>query len=253
MIVQRIHHCYADGIALVQVFLSLTDSTPQRSDRRPDPETWTQEQARESSVFPRLMEPATGWFRSCGDLVEKLARRGMSGRAGSAKRRQICPMRPRDWQVNWCSSLTLPADPKTLFKGKLGARKRVAWAEPLPLDEVKSLSKVLGCTVNDLLIAAVTGPCAVTCWPRGRHASLEPRFARRFRSTCRPLEHARELGNHFGLVFLALPVGEANPLERVQRVSERHERIEGKQAGDRCVWIAGGTGNGAIGFAETGP
>ena len=28
VIVQRIHHCYADGIALVQVFLSLTDKVP---------------------------------------------------------------------------------------------------------------------------------------------------------------------------------------------------------------------------------
>jgi diacylglycerol O-acyltransferase / wax synthase len=36
----------------------------------------------------------------------------------------------------------------------------------------------------------------------------------------RPLEHAKKLGNHFGLVFLELPVGEENPIRRVERVTE---------------------------------
>ena len=33
------------------------------------------------------------------------------------------------------------------------------------------------------------------------------------------LEHAKKLGNHFGLVFLDLPIGEANPLRRLERVA----------------------------------
>jgi hypothetical protein len=36
----------------------------------------------------------------------------------------------------------------------------------------------------------------------------------------RPLEHARKLGNHFGLVFLDLPVGEGNPVRRLERVAD---------------------------------
>ena len=47
----------------------------------------------------------------------------------------------------------------------------------------------------------------------------------------RPLEHARELGNHFGLVFLSLPLGERNPLARVKRISERMDELKsGRQA-----------------------
>ena len=47
----------------------------------------------------------------------------------------------------------------------------------------------------------------------------------------RPLEHAKELGNHFGLVFLSLPVGERNPLARVRCVSERMNELKsGRQA-----------------------
>src|SRR3546814_1708156 len=36
----------------------------------------------------------------------------------------------------------------------------------------------------------------------------------------RPLEHARKLGNHFGLVFLDLPIGEGNPVRRLERIAE---------------------------------
>src|SRR3546814_14353817 len=36
----------------------------------------------------------------------------------------------------------------------------------------------------------------------------------------RPLEHARKLGNHFGLAFLDLPIGEGNPVRRLERIAE---------------------------------
>ena len=41
-------------------------------------------------------------------------------------------------------ALSLPNDPRTRLKGRLGPRKEVAWAEPLPLDEVKSVGKAFG-------------------------------------------------------------------------------------------------------------
>jgi WS/DGAT/MGAT family acyltransferase len=47
----------------------------------------------------------------------------------------------------------------------------------------------------------------------------------------RPLEHAKNLGNHFGLVFLSLPIGESNPVDRVKQVHTRmNELKESKQA-----------------------
>src|SRR5262249_33282277 len=42
----------------------------------------------------------------------------------------------------------------------------------------------------------------------------------------RPLEHAKKLGNHFGLVFLDLPVGEANPLRRLERVAANMRELK---------------------------
>jgi WS/DGAT/MGAT family acyltransferase len=230
VIVQRIHHCYADGIALVQVFLSLTDKSSDPPLVAQDPEKWRSRQVEKSSVFRRLMEPAKDslgqvlhWSRKlAGESVRVLQDRDRAAyyvdeAAGLAR--------------ELVHSLSLPSDPKTLFKGKLGARKRVAWADPLPLDEVKSLSKALGCTVNDLLISAVTGSLNSYLVAKGEHPTAGTEIRATVPVNLRPLEHARELGNHFGLVFLSLPVGERNPLTRLRLISERMDELKsGRQA-----------------------
>ena len=48
-------------------------------------------------------------------------------------------------------------DSPTRFKGRPGVAKRVAWAEPLPLDEVKIVGKALAASVNDVLLSCVAG------------------------------------------------------------------------------------------------
>lgn len=230
VVVMRIHHCYADGLALVQVFLALTDSASRVHQSITDPEQWKREQARASTVFQRLLEPA----REGMDFALHLANRAVDEivqlvqqpEKASAFLDEISEL-ARELSI----ALTLPADPLTLFKGKLGVRKRVAWAEPIPLVEVKALSKALGCTVNDLLIAAVTGALRSYMLAEGEAPAPNCEIRATVPVNLRPLEHAKELGNNFGLVFLALPIGVANPLERVYRVSERMNELKAsKQA-----------------------
>ena len=48
-------------------------------------------------------------------------------------------------------------DSPTRFKGAPGVAKRVAWAEPIPLDEVKAVGTALGASVNDVLLSCVAG------------------------------------------------------------------------------------------------
>src|SRR5690606_1505611 len=54
-------------------------------------------------------------------------------------------------------ALALPDDPPSLLRGNLGVSKRVAWAEPLSLEEVKAVGRACGCTVNDVLMAVAAG------------------------------------------------------------------------------------------------
>ena len=143
-------------------------------------------------------------------------------------------------------ALSLSDDPPTVLKGRLGVSKRVAWAEPLALEEVKAVGRACGCTVNDVLLASAAGALRGYLIDRGEAVD-----GLTLRATVpvnlRPLEHAKKLGNHFGLVFLELPVGEANPVRRLERGAASMRRLKkGRQAAATFGALA------AVGMAPAG-
>jgi len=225
VIIVRIHHCIADGIALVQVFLSLTDSTPEGRASAGEPETWKKRRASESPIFQRLLEPAREGIDFATHMGQRLVAEGQKILQD--------PSIATDYVVEATEivkelshSLTLPDDPDTRFRGTLGVRKQVAWAEPLALDEVKAVGKALGCTVNDVLIAAVSGALRNYMIAQGDSKDALQDIRATVPVNLRPLEHAKDLGNHFGLVFLDLPLGLESPLERLYAVNERMTQLK---------------------------
>ena len=229
-LIVRIHHCIADGIALVQVFLSLTDPTPESRPSARKPEVWKKRRADEAMVFQRLLDPAREGLDFATHLGQKLIKEGSKMLQNPAVAGNYAA-EASEIVRELAHSLTLEDDPVTCFKGRLGTRKKVAWAEPLPLDEVKAVSKAFGCTVNDVLIAAVTGALRQYMISRGESPDDLQDIRVTVPVNLRPLEHALDLGNHFGLVFLSLPLSSDSPLERLYAVNERMNELKSsKQA-----------------------
>ncbi len=224
-LISRIHHCYADGMALVQVMMSLTD-------KERNPEALANPKAArlkrfEGGVIQRLLKPARAGMHTAfevGGKVREEAMRSIGSPAHLATRAKQAGQIANELM----SALTLDDDPETVLRGRLGVRKRVAWCEPLDLDEVKSIAKAMDCKVNDLLVAAVTGALRGYMIERGEACD-----GLTIRATIpvnlRPLEHAHQLGNHFGLVFLPLPIGVANPLARLQAVQSAMNELKQSQ------------------------
>jgi WS/DGAT/MGAT family acyltransferase len=226
----RIHHCIADGIALVQVFLSLTDPTPESRPSARKPEMWKKRRANEAMVFKRLLDPAREGLDFATHLGQKLIKEGSRMLQNPAVAGNYAA-EAGEIVREMAHSLTLEDDPVTCLKGRLGTRKKVAWADPLPLDEVKAVSKAFGCTVNDVLIAAVTGALRQYMISVGESANDLQDIRVTVPVNLRPLEHALDLGNHFGLVFLSLPLSSDSPLERLYAVNERMNELKSsKQA-----------------------
>ncbi len=215
-LITRLHHCYADGMALVQVLLSLTDVEAKPTHRVELERAWLKRDR--GSVTERLLEPARAGlqnaahlggkaFHKVRELMDDPAQVETLARGGGEILRELA------------IALSLSDDPITRLKGRLGPTKRVAWAEPLSLEEAKTLSRALECTVNDVLLAAAAG--ALRAWLIENGDGVDGMTIRAtVPVNLRPLEHSRKLGNHFGLVFLDLPIGESNPLRRVERVAE---------------------------------
>lgn len=224
-VIARIHHCIGDGIALISVLLSITDGggDPPRRRRR-------QAEADEESdwLTDAVIKPLS-------DVAGKAI--GIYG-SGVARTMEVLSQ-PRQLlgsldvarsgvQVarDLAAFALMDDDSPTLLKGKPVGSKVVAWNEPLPLDEVKTIGKALNCSINDVLLACAAGAIGDYLRERGDDpAGKEIRAM--VPVNLRPLEKAWQLGNRFGLAPLVLPIGIDNPIERVYAVRARMREMKG--------------------------
>jgi diacylglycerol O-acyltransferase len=129
----------------------------------------------------------------------------------------------------------MPDDSATPLKGHGSGRKVVAWCEPLPLDDVKAVGKALDASVNDVLLSSVAG--AIGRYLRDAGDDPNGKDIRAMVPVnLRSLDQAWQLGNQFGLVPLLVPVGIANPIERLQVV---HSRMTALKVGYQPVLAYG--------------
>jgi len=95
----------------------------------------------------------------------------------------------------------------------------------LPLDDFKAIGKAYGATVNDVLVAVTTGALRRYLERRG-----EPTSGVAIRASVpvnlRPLADAHRLGNAFGLVFLTLPIGIADPGRRLRAIKKEMDGLK---------------------------
>jgi WS/DGAT/MGAT family acyltransferase len=210
-LVMRIHHCYADGIALVQVVLSMTGESAKASLKAPARKPAAAKGDAQSDFWTGLLEPIKGLA-----LEPTAAAQAMQGLAG--KGMEIASEVAR--------LVLMGRDAPTRFKGALGQRKVVAWAQPLPLDEVKAIGKALGCSINDVLLSMAAGALRDYMVAKG-DAVEGPEIRAIVPVNLRPPGSGAELGNHFGLVFLDVPISIEHPLERLYEVRRRMRELKG--------------------------
>ena len=229
-IIVRIHHCIGDGIALVSVLNSITDGGEGPPQHRPPHPAHEALDAHDGDwLSEAVLRPLTG-------LAVRALDRSGDGVAGALEA-LTHPRHPVQSGLDLArtglhalgdlAALVLMADDSpTRLKGKPSGRKRVAWGEPLPLDLVKVVSKSLNCSINDVLLSCVSG--AIAGWLRSQGddpAGAEIRAM--VPVNLRPLDQAWQLGNRFGLAPLVLPIGIANPVERVYAVRARMAELKG--------------------------
>ena len=226
--VSRIHHCIGDGIALTSVILSIADGgkgPPAQAPRNvatdhDDGGDWLTDAV--IKPFTDLTVKAIGVYgKGVGKSMELLAEPGapLAGSLDAAR---------AGYQIlSDVAALALMSDDSpTRLKGKAQRVKRVAWGEPLPLDEVKAVGRVLGASINDVLLSTVAGAVGDYLRSKGDDPSGQEIRAM-VPVNLRPIEEAYQLGNRFGLVPLTLPIGIANPIARLVAVRARMTELKG--------------------------
>ncbi len=228
VLVSRIHHCYADGIALIQVLLSMTSSSRKNS-LNLSPDSTNKEYHRKLGVLKSVINPARKQFANSIKMANQIKSIGLEALQNPALlEKGVSEI--ADIGLELFNALTLPDDPETVFKSKLSVRKNAAWADSIELSDVKAIAYATGTTVNDVLISNLAGALREYMLKVGENPD-EIIINATVPVNLRPLEHAKNLGNHFGLVFLKLPIFESNPLKRLEFIHEEMKELKkSKQA-----------------------
>jgi diacylglycerol O-acyltransferase len=224
-IISRMHHCIADGIALARVMLSLADSDPDAGVAPDDAPLRSAPTGLLAGVAGSAMRALGGAGAASLTAVRQGAHIATSPRHAG----RLAGALGRD-AATTARLLLTPADAATAIKGDPGVSRRVAWSSPLSLPKIKHTGHAHGATVNDVLLAAVSG--ALRHYLQDRHspvAEIQAMVPFNLRPLDRPVP--RELGNKFGLVFLPLPVGTTGSYRRLMEVHRRMQVIKNGRDG----------------------
>ena len=228
--VVRIHHCIADGIALIGVLLAMTSQDPLERDDDDAPAERSKRAA--TSDWDAMLRPLTETTVKALDATGTVASKVLNAYSAMLSEPETLGVAAGEYariatQVarDAAAIATMDDDTPTSLKGTPSGSKVVAWNEPLSLDEVKAVGRALGCSVNDVLLATVAGAIRSYLIEHGETvdgAELRAMVPVNLRDP----RKWRELGNKFGLVPLLLPIGIDNPIARVFEVQRRMNELK---------------------------
>jgi diacylglycerol O-acyltransferase / wax synthase len=202
-LVLKLHHTLADGLAAVQIAGLLLDSTaeapsptPPPWQPRPAPSGW-------ALLADNLRGRAAGlaaalaWLGHPGKLAAQARALAGAGRLAAGGRRH---------------------QRRSLLRRPVGGRRRLAVVRT-QLALVKDVAHAHGATVNDLLLAAVTGGLRALLLARDVPTDGLTLYASVPVALRAPADTAA-LGNQVGLMIVPLPVGEPDPVQRLQHITQ---------------------------------
>ncbi len=232
-ILMRIHHCIADGIALISVTQSLVDGGTAPPQRKPRPPKREGLDGAQDWVERSLLKPFSRFMTNAIGAASQSAAKSMHMLNDPQKGLEqgldsTLDLAKMAYQVSrdTAALVLMSDDSPTRLKGVPGTTKRVAWCQPIPLEEVKAVSKALNCSINDVLMSCVSG--AIAQYLLGHGDAVKGKEIRAMVPVnLRPMEEAYKLGNQFGLAPIVLPIGIENPIERVYEVRRRMNDLKG--------------------------
>ncbi|MFN2377672.1 MAG: wax ester/triacylglycerol synthase family O-acyltransferase [Candidatus Binatia bacterium] len=205
-LIAKTHHCMIDGLAgadLLAVLLRPSDDTGIDAPHRwrplaaPSGTTLLRDSAWRRLGMPvravrSLVEDPTGFLQNASDLAAALYE---------------------------STSLSLQPGSETSLNRAIGSHRRFDWLE-FQLDRVKAVKNRLGGTVNDVVLAVVSGGIRRYLVGRGMELDGDPDFI--FRAFCPVgLQSSRRLrssGNFVSAMMMELPVGEPDPVRRLESI-----------------------------------
>ncbi len=213
-LISKVHHCMVDGVAGTDLYRVIFDFSPE-----PSPPT-ADHQAPAAEPSPLQLAAQAAVDMVVLPVRETLALgSGIAADPGSAVRqaadtaRAFAKLAPALWPATGSS-----------LSGHIGRQRRYTWARA-SLDDVKKVKRELGGTVNDVVLAAISGAFRALLLARGEQP--EPHMVRSLVPVS--LRAPGEEGiyeNRVSAVLADLPVHIADPVERLGAVRAQLQALK---------------------------
>jgi diacylglycerol O-acyltransferase / wax synthase len=217
-VISKVHHCMVDGVSgtdLYRVMFDVTapDVIPQLGPMSPEPLT-AELVAR--AIGDLLVLPV----RVTRAAIHALVHPGSTVLATSSTARAI-----------WALATTAPPASPSSLSGPIGQQRRYTFAR-VPLDDIRTIKRELGGTVNDVVLAAITAGFRTLLISRGEtprpHTlpSLVP-------VSLRAPGEENLYDNRVSAIIVHLPVHHSDPVEQLSAVRNQVEGL--KAAGESAA------------------
>jgi diacylglycerol O-acyltransferase len=218
-LISKTHHALVDGVSGVDIASVLFDLAPVPQQVGPD--DWT------PHPEPSQTELIAEGVKSVAKLPLGIASR--ASRAVSHPRRALSSATEAAEALGEVVWAGLNPAPETPLNVPIGPHRRVIWVQGR-LDEYKEIKNALGGTVNDVVLAVVTG--ALRRWLRLRGTRVEGLELRALVPVSIRGQHEHgQLGNRIAAMRGPLPVYSRDPVEALDVVRESMANLkDSKQA-----------------------
>jgi diacylglycerol O-acyltransferase / wax synthase len=212
-LISKVHHCMVDGVAASDLLSVLLDS--ERDPGPPAPDAWTPgpEPSPAELVARALAERAASPYEGLRAALaavrdpHRLVREGLEVGRGLAHLQRV----------------TAPGS-ATSLNGPLGPHRRWAWARS-KLADVKRIREAHGGTVNDVVLAAITGGFRALLLARGE--DVQARVVRTTVPVSVRAGHERgAYDNKVSAMFADLPVNIADPVARLESIRQQMHTLK---------------------------
>ena len=213
-LISKVHHCMVDGVAgadLLSVMLDPAPDTP----LSPPPRWTAPPPPGEAELLARaLAGVAVTPLQALWGLraPRALAERGCDAALGLMRMREVAGSTPG------CS-----------LNGPLGAHRRWCWARG-ELSDVRQVKETLGGTVNDIVLACITGGFRELL--RARHESVQRTIRTMVPVSVRTPGQRGHYDNRVSAIFAELPVGIVDPVARLDSIRAQMADLKASHEAD---------------------
>ncbi len=229
--VSKTHHALVDGVAAVDVGAVILDPDPKGTDLGLPEEPWEPNTSRtDQMIFDRVLKARERMLGLSVEGARRLSPMGAAAttlEAGRTARGFIELARNSD-----------PVKP-TFLNDEIGRDRRIAFARTT-LEEMKAAGKRHGGTVNDVVLSVCTG--ALRRYFELRRQTVPSEFVALVPMSIRKPGEENELGNRITTLLVPLPLREADPARRLERLAEATARLktsEGARAASLIIEASG--------------